>query len=102
MKLIPKFIIKYLVLFVAFSSLYVEIEVLFKNRTDRSMIILGGSCGILIGLINHFMSLNMSLVLQGIIGGLFIVTPLEYLFGLVFNSDYHIWDYRDIPFNLNG
>ena len=66
------------------------------------MIILSGICGILIGLINYFFSWNMSLILQGIIGGLFIVTPLEYVFGILFNSDYHIWDYRSVPFNING
>ncbi len=102
MKIISKNIIKYFILFIAFSSLYVEIEILFRNRSDRSMIVLSGICGILIGLINYFFSWNMSLILQGIIGGLFIVTPLEYVFGILFNSDYHIWDYRTVPFNING
>ena len=36
-----------------------------------------------------------------IISGTFI-TSMEYIVGKIFNSDYHIWDYRDMWLNIDG
>lgn len=97
-----KIFCKYIVLFVTFSSLYVWIEILFRNRSDRSMLLLGGICGILIGLINNVIPWSMELWKQALIGGFLIVTPLEYIFGMIVNRDLQIWDYTNFTFNVNG
>ena len=99
---ISKQVLKYIVLFITFSSLYVWIEILFRNRSDRSMALLGGICGILIGLINNIIPWSMSIIKQSLIGGLCIVTPLEYLFGIVINQNHQIWDYSDLILNIQG
>ena len=102
MKNISKRIVKYIVLFITFSALYVWIEIMFRNRSDRSMAMLGGVCGILIGLCNNVIPWSMTLVQQALIGGLLIVTPMEYVVGMIFNNTYQIWDYRNMPLNIDG
>ena len=96
-----KGVFKYSMLFSYGGMLYMIIELLFRGRTDYTMSFCGGLCFIIIGLINNLFSWNMPLILQGVIGGFLVVTPIEYLFGVLFNSDYHIWDYRNMIFTFD-
>ena len=103
MKDIWKRVIKYTVLFVAFSALYVWIEIMFRNRSDRSMAFLSGAVGIIIGLLNNIIPWSMGLVQQGLIGGFLIVTPMEFFVGkFLVNQDLNIWDYTNMPCNIDG
>lgn len=103
MKDIWKRVIKYTVLFVAFSALYVWIEIMFRNRSDRSMAFLSGTVGIIIGLLNNIIPWSMGLVQQGLIGGFLIVTPMEYFVGeFLVNQDLSIWNYSNMPCNIDG
>ena len=103
MKNVYKRAIKYIVLFITFSALYVWIEIMFRNRSDRSMAILGGVCGLLIGLCNNVIPWSMTLVQQALIGGLLIVTPMEYIVGkYIVNKDLSIWNYTNMPLNIEG
>lgn len=65
--------------------------------------LVGGLCFVLVGLINEFMSWNIPLWLQGIIGAS-IITVLEFISGLILNVllGLGIWDYSKMPFNLMG
>ena len=89
-------IITYLVLFVTGGSIYYLLECLWKkdHTSHWSMFVLAGIVFILTGLINEVYTFHMSAFKQGIIAGCFIAAPLEYMFGLIFNADYSIWDYR--------
>ena len=89
-------------LFAYGGILYMTLEMLFRGHTDYYMSICGGFAFVLIGGLNNFIPWNMSFIKQCLIGGLCIITPLEYLFGILINQDYSIWDYRGIPLNLNG
>ena len=102
MKNVCKRALKYIVLFITFSALYVWIEIMFRNRSDRSMLALSGVLGVILGLLNNVIPWSMSLVQQALIGGFLIVTPMEYIFGMIFNSTYQIWDYRNMPLNIDG
>lgn len=102
MKKILKEVLKYSILFSYGGMLYVCIELVFRGRSDVSMMFCGGLCFLGIGLINQIIPWEMALWKQCIIGGFLIVTPIEYIFGLLFNSDYSVWDYRDQFCNLNG
>ena len=103
MKIILKRVIKYTVLFIAFSALYVWIEIMFRNRSDRSMLALGGVLGIALGLLNNIIPWSMGLVQQGLIGGFLIVTPMEYFVGkFLVNQDLSIWNYNNMPWNIDG
>ena len=103
MKDILKRVIKYTVLFIAFSALYVWIEIMFRNRSDRSMMALSGVWGVTLGLLNNIIPWSMGLVQQGLIGGFLIVTPMEYFVGkFLVNQDLSIWNYSNMPWNIDG
>lgn len=103
MKNVFKRIIKYIVLFITFSALYVWIEIMFRNRSDRSMAFLGGFLGCIIGMCNNVIPWSMTLVQQSLIGGFLIVTPMEYIVGkYIVNQDLSIWDYSNMSWNIDG
>lgn len=102
MKNTLKSLLKYSVLLSYGGMLYVCIELLFRGRSDISMMFCGGLSFVFIGLINNIIPWEMPLWIQSIIGGFLVVTPLEYIFGLLFNQDFTVWDYRMQPFNING
>lgn len=102
MKKILKLFLKYSVLFSYGGMLYVCIELLFRGYSDVSMMFCGGISFVGIGAINQFLPWKTPLLLQCFIGGFLIVTPLEYIFGLLFNQQYQIWDYRNQLLNVNG
>lgn len=79
--------------------LYMGIEVLYDNTSDRSMGLVGGLAFIICtSVINVF---DLHYLINGFIIAN-IVTILEYIGGRLFNKDFHIWDYRNMPFNFKG
>ena len=95
--------LKYIVLFITFSALYVWIEIMFRNRSDRSMLALSGVLGVALGLLNNVIPWSMPLVQQALIGGFLIVTPMEYIVGkYLVNQDLSIWNYSNMPLNIDG
>ena len=58
-------------------------------------------CVIPMIILNNKFTYEMDFLLQLILCALF-ATIIEFIFGIVFNSDYHIWDYRNMPLNLFG
>ena len=94
---------KFLFLFGIGAFLYLLIEIWYRGYTHWTMAILGGLCFVLVGFINEYLSWDTPLWLQGIIGA-FIITSLEFAFGLVLNIwlGLGIWDYSKMPFNLLG
>lgn len=79
---------------------YSMIEILWRGWTHVTMFVLGGLCFLLIGLLGRQRP-RPGLGKQ-IFFGLMIVTSGELLFGLLFNRNYTIWDYRRLPGNLGG
>lgn len=102
MKKLLKMILKYSVLFSYGGMIYVCIELLFRGRSDVSMLFCGAISFICIGLLNQIIPWKMPLYMQSLISGFLIVTPLEYIFGIIFNQNYQIWDYRNQFCNVNG
>lgn len=90
-------------LFIVGGIAYNIVEILFRGYTFPSMFILGGLCFVLIGGINEYYPWTMPLPLQMLISA-FIVTTLEFVFGVVLNVwlGLGIWDYSNLPFNLMG
>ena len=99
-----KTIAKETVLALCGGCLYVLLELLWRGFSHWTMFLLGGACFALIGLLNEVIPWEMPLVLQGVIGSLGIVTPLEFLTGCVVNLGlgWGVWDYSDLPLNLLG
>lgn len=98
-----KTIIEYLILFLVGGMSYYIIEIIWRGYSHYTMMILGGICFVLIGLINEGYDYEMPLKKQMFISAI-IVTILEFVFGIVLNKilGLNIWDYSDMPLNLMG
>lgn len=96
--------LKALVLFLCGGLLYFLLEILWRGYSHWTMFILGGVCFVLIGAINELIPWEMPLIVQGWIGSLCIVTPLEFVTGCIVNLwlGWNVWDYSDMPLNLLG
>ena len=96
------FVLKEFIIFIIFGLMYVTIELLYRGHTHYSMFIVGGICGVLIGLINDNTP-DMPLLPQCVLGAV-IITVIELLTGLFLNVylGLNIWDYSNQPFNFMG
>lgn len=91
-----------LLVFISVGTLYFIIECIYKQRMSHwSMFILAGIVGLIAMLLNDFFTYEMDYLLQISICT-FVCTLLEYLVGITLNATYEIWDYRNVPLNLNG
>lgn len=100
---ILKNIFKYLILGSIGGAIYIVIELLYRCYTHWSMFCVAFFAFILIGLINEYISWNMKLWKQMLIGS-GIVTVLEFISGYILNIKlgWHIWNYSNVPFNVMG
>ena len=96
------FVLKEFIIFIIFGLMYVIIELLYRGHTHYSMFIVGGICGVLIGLINDNTP-DMPLLPQCVLGAV-IITVIELLTGLFLNVylGLNVWDYSNQPFNFMG
>ena len=97
-----KKLLKNLLIFSIFGLTYGLIEILWRGYTHPSMVIVGGICGLLIGLLNE-KNKKMKLLPQ-MVEGMVIVTVLEFVSGIVLNLclGLNVWDYSNMRFNLLG
>ena len=96
-------VLKYIMLFLVGGFAYGGIEILFRGYSHISMLVAGGICFILIGLINEVFSKDMALVSQMVLSA-GIVTAVEFVTGLIVYVwlKLDVWDYSGQPFNLMG
>ena len=92
--------LKNTVLFTIGGGTYVSLELLYRGRSHWTMFALGGGCFLAIGQLGRSCP-RLSPAVRAVIGS-FICTAGELLTGLVFNRDYAIWDYRELPLNFRG
>ena len=96
-----KSFVKYLLLLTFSGYIYVCLELLFRGRSDITMMFCASICVIPMIYLNNIFTYNVDFLLQLILCTIF-ATWIEYIFGYIFNTDYHIWDYRNMPFNISG
>lgn len=92
------------ILFLIGGRIYTCIEVLWRGFTHWTMFILGGSCFVIMGLLNEYkFSWKMSLLKQSLISAV-IITVFEFFTGCIVNLwlGWNVWDYSGLPFNLLG
>ena len=98
-------VIQIIIIFLLCGAVYSIMEILFKGPergTHWSMFVLAGVSGVIfIDGLNNVFSYEMDYLLQGFICS-FMITIWEYFIGNIFNQDYSIWDYRNMPFNFEG
>jgi uncharacterized membrane protein len=94
---------KYIFLFLSGGFAYGCVEVLFRGHSHISMLIAGGICFILIGLLNQIFTWNMALISQMAISAV-IITVVELITGIIVNVwlGLKVWDYSSMPYNFRG
>jgi len=86
--------------FMVGGSAYVGLELLWRGWSHGSMFLAGGTCFLLLGRLNRTQP-RLPLPLRAAAGAL-AITSVELLTGLLFNRNYTVWDYRDMPLNFYG
>ena len=96
-------ILQEIFLFIVGGIVYYGIEIIWRGYSHISMMILGGLCFVVIGLINELFSYEMKFEYQVVIGDV-IVTLLEFVAGFILNikMGLNIWDYSNVPLNICG
>ena len=94
-----KKILNYFILFLVGGLAYILIEIAYRGRSHPLMFVLSGLSLIFVGLLDEHK--KPPIIVQMVMGGI-IITILELITGLLFNQDYQIWDYRNIPLNFKG
>lgn len=91
-----------LVIFSIGACGYGLIEILWRGHTHWSMLIAGGLSFSGLSAIAQKMK-RTALIVKAIMGG-FLITALEYIFGIIFNVflNKKVWDYSNMPLNLHG
>jgi uncharacterized membrane protein len=95
--------LKYILLFFVGGYSYCGVELLFRGFSHISMLIAGGICFIMIGLLNDIFPRKISIISQMVISAL-IITAVELLVGLIVNVwlGLNVWDYSKLPYNFMG
>lgn len=92
------------ILFLIGGRLYTWIEILWRGWTHWTMFILGGTCFVIMGLLNeHAIPWHWCLLRQSLVSAC-IITVFEFITGCIVNLwlGWQVWDYSDLPFNLLG
>lgn len=98
-----KRLIKYINLAVFGGVAYYGLENIWRGYSHWTMVIVGGFCFLIIGLLNEFYTWDMALVSQMVISTL-IITLVELVAGLILNTwlGLNVWDYSTMPYNFMG
>ena len=83
------------------GGVYMTLELFYRQYTTYHMFYLAGIVGLIILGINEWLSYDTDFIVQVLICGTCALIG-EFVFGVYFNSDYTIWDYRNLPFNFMG
>ena len=99
MKKVLKAIAKLIFTYALCGGLYLMIEMLWRNHTFLSMFWLAGFLGLFAMFFNNIFSYETDYIIQ-VLSVSIIATFFEGLFGNVYNMDYAIWDYRNLPLSF--
>ena len=94
---------KHLILGTIGGLIYVLLELIWRGYSHWTMFLLGGTCFVLLGLINEILDWDTPLTLQMLIGCT-VITVLEFITGCVVNLwlGWNVCDYSDLKFNILG
>lgn len=98
-----KNLIRFLVITVITGIAYMVIELLYRQRTHWSMMIVAGVSVYLIGLLDEDKRCQLKVYQQSIVG-MIIATTFEFISGLIINKilGWNVWDYSNEWMNLYG
>ncbi len=98
-----KLLTKYFIIFSVGAVLYYFGEILWRGYSHPTMLLLGGICFLIIGLINELFPHKIPFLLQ-MLAGTAVITASELIAGIILNLKLHmnIWSYSDMPLNFMG
>lgn len=79
---------------------YVLLEMLWRGWSHITMFFAGGTCFLLLGGLEKA-NPRLPWFFRALTGA-GVITMVEFLYGLLFNRSYGVWDYRNMPGNLCG
>ena len=83
------------------GCLYVSIEYLFRGFSSPIMFLLAFFVSQLLMILNDTILTYDDYYEVQVIYGTIICVIFEWLFGVLFNSNFNIWDYRNLPFTFH-
>ena len=92
------------ILFLIGGVVYALLEILWRGYTHWTMFLLGGTCFVIMGLLNEYkIQWHWCLLRQSIVSAC-VITVFEFVTGCIVNIHlgWHVWDYSDLHFNLYG
>lgn len=85
----------YSIIFLISGIIYVVLEILWRGHSHWTMFVCAGLCGLVMaGINNNLLEFDTDFRIQVVVSAL-CCSMAEFLFGLAFNQDFTIWDYRD-------
>ncbi|MDQ0153520.1 putative membrane protein [Moryella indoligenes] len=95
--------VKHLILMMIGGALYVLLELLWRGYSHWTMFFLGGTCFVVLGLLNEVIPWEVPLWRQALLGTV-IVTAAEFMTGCVVNLwfGWQVWNYSHMPGNILG
>ena len=99
MKKVLKVIVKLIFTYALCGGLYVMLELAWRGRSDISMLLLSGFLGLFAMFFNNIFSYETDYIIQ-VLSVSIIATFFEGLFGNLYNMNYTIWDYRNLPLSF--
>lgn len=91
-----KKVIPYGVIFLTSGLIYTMLELMWRGRTHWTMFLCAGLCGLVMANINNnLLEFDTDFLKQVSVSAL-CCTTFEFLFGIMFNGDFAIWDYRGL------
>nr|WP_295267038.1 hypothetical protein [uncultured Blautia sp.] len=92
----------YAIMFFTSGFLYCGIEILARGYSHISMFLAGGTCFLLVGVVEHLLG-SSSIISQMFFCGL-MITLVELIFGMIVNHLLHlnVWDYSKQQYNFQG
>lgn len=93
---------KCFVIFWVMGPIYYLLEVLYDGSSHWTMLVVAGICGVFGDLLNEYRP-DMSILKQCVLITL-VILVFEYFTGYILNIrlGMDIWNYRELPLNLNG
>ena len=92
--MIKKKIISLFIMFNISGLIYILLELLWRGRSHWTMFICAGLCGLVMANVNNnLLKFDTDFRIQVLVSAL-CCSMFEFLFGIIFNGDFTIWDYR--------
>ena len=91
-----KILIPYTIIFIVSGFIYTALEILWRGYTHWTMFVCAGLCGLAMANINNnWLEFDTDFRIQ-IVASALVCTSMEFIFGMIFNGDFTIWDYRGL------